>query len=114
MRSITAIALGTVMAGLAGCTGPASEREAVDQQNQPVLALSRPTPHLLFDRRPSELYSPQCFTYRSAWPAAQRGFSGGEYIEYEEYLVDRERDFPSFHDRTYRRFSARRRGTSFR
>jgi len=114
MRSAIALGLGIVLFGLAGCAAPSSQEAGVEQQGGRVALLDGSTAHLLFDRHPSQVYSPQSFTYRAAWPQVENGLPGGEVTEYQEYFVDRERDFPSFYGRTYRRFVTRRTGVSFR
>lgn len=129
MRSIFQLAIGALVLGAVGCSAPTATQEGgqaepqtvagpsqapVAIETQPVMVARRNEPYLLFDRYPSPIYAPECFAARRTWPVAERGFSGGEWVEFEEHLIDRERGFNYTPDLTYRRFTSRRRGVSFR
>jgi hypothetical protein len=129
MRSTFQLAFAALVLGAVGCSAPTATQEGAQAQpqavagqspapvtieTQPLMVARRGEPYLLFDRHPSPVYAPESFAARRTWPAAERGFSGGEWVEFEEHLIDRERGFNHTADLTYRRFTSRRRGTSFR
>ena len=107
--------LGLTLAGLAGCASPAPRgHEAAPQHDPAAGGRTALSAVLLFDRHPSETFSPQDFTYREPWPSTKNGVSMGEFIEYRELFIDRERDYPYFNDNVYRRFTTRRTGQILR
>jgi hypothetical protein len=129
MRTILRLAAGAVVLGALGCSAPSGTQEATQTEPQPVVVQSevcvtigpqpvvmarRCDPYLLFDRCPSPMYSPQYFAGRREWPVAERGYSGGQWVEFEALLIDREQGFDQGNDFTYRRFYSRRRGVNFR
>ena len=69
-------------------------------------------PYLVFDRRPSEYYSPQQFSGRQPWPVAENGYSEGSWTQFEERVIDREGWGNNWNNTTYRRFSSRKRGSN--
>ena len=117
------------MLGALGCSAPSGVQEGARVESQPsavqseacvttgtqaVAMARRCDPYLLFDRCPSPAYSPQYFAGRREWPVAERGYSGGQWVEFEALLIDREQGFDQGNDLTYRRFYSRRRGVNFR
>ena len=114
MRSALLLLVEALVLGVSGCLAPSGAQEETQPEPQPAMLASQREPYLLFDRRPSPVYAPQHSAIRSAWPVAERGFSAGEWVEFEERLIDREWGFNHANDLTYRRFSSRRRGVSFR
>ncbi|UCG32836.1 MAG: hypothetical protein JSU68_14365 [Phycisphaerales bacterium] len=129
MRSALLRAVAGLVLVALGCSVPSGVQESPQAELQPMIDGSEPPataetqpvmlarqvePYLLFDRRPSPVYVPENFAIRRTWPVAERGFSAGEWVEFEERLIDRERGFNHTNDLTYRRFSSRRQGVTFR
>ena len=129
MRSVFQFGVGAALLGVVGCSVPSGTQEAAQTEPQPVVVQSEmcvtigPQPvvlarrcdrYLLFDRCPSPIYSPQYFASRREWPVAERGFSTGQWVQFEELLIDREEGFDQGNDLTYRRFYSRRTGAIFR
>jgi len=114
MRYVRSMAASLALSILVGCAGPANQPAAEMQQITSARTGGRVTAHLLFDRRPSQTYAPEDFAYRTEWPGVDRDYMGGEFTEYEERIIDREGDFVSPLSQTYRQFSSRRKGVSYR
>lgn len=102
-----------------GEAGPAAPRQrpSVDEtgpakpEPRDSMLVRRPSPVLLFDRRPGRI-QPDDFTYRPDWPAAVRSYDTEDWIVYVETIYDYEGAFGPFRDQTRRYYRSYRVGAA--